>query len=189
MLKAFAENRAIVLATSLASSSEYAVSAAEPNIEFLHHLTKNALKTEEIVYAVIYNSEGTSLISQTRTNENIEKYVKSTPIESSLIKDLEQSRLQEDIISISEIGKVMDIMVPIIYTDFSTGIKLDKQKKEIMLGVVRTGLSLNEINNQKNRMIKSASLLTLFILFIGIIFSFFFIKVITKDEFSLGTKK
>jgi hypothetical protein len=129
------------------------------------------------------------LVSETIANENVEKYVKSTPIESSLIKNLEQNKIQEDIISISKIGKVLDVIVPISYTEFSSEIKLDKQKKEKMLGVVRIGLSLNEINSQKNSMIKSAVLLTLFILFIGIIFSFFFIKIISKEELSLGTKK
>jgi hypothetical protein len=116
-----------------------------------------------------------------RANENIEKYVKSTPIESSLIKTLEKNRLQRDIVSISKVGKVLDIMVPILPADFSTEIKLKKERKENMLGVVRVGASLNEINRQRNSMIKSAVLLTLFILFIGTIFSFLFIKIITKD--------
>ncbi len=189
ILKDFTENRIVALANSLASSSEFAVDTSEPNREFLYHLVKNSLKEEYVIYSVVYNSKGILLVSETIANENVEKYVKSTPIESSLIKNLEQNKIQEDIISISKIGKVLDVIVPISYTEFSSEIKLDKQKKEKMLGVVRIGLSLNEINSQKNSMIKSAVLLTLFILFIGIIFSFFFIKIISKEELSLGTKK
>ena len=144
---------------------------------------------EDILYSTIYNKNGICLVSQTRGNENIKKHVSSTPIESSLIKSLEKNRIQKDIISISKVGKVMDIMLPIVSVDFDTEIKTKKEDREIILGSVRIGVSLNEINAQKNSMIRSAILLTLFILFIGAIFSFFFVKIITKEYSSLGTNK
>ena len=189
LLKDFTESRVLALAESITKSSEYAIASSEPNIEFLHHLTKDSLKNEDILYSTIYNKNGICLVSQTRGNENIKKYVSSTPIESSLIKSLEKNRIQKDIISISKVGKVMDIMLPVVSVDFDTEIKTKKEDREIILGSVRIGVSLNEINAQKNSMIRSAILLTLFILFIGAIFSFFFVKIITKEYSSLGTNK
>ncbi|GAB1401303.1 hypothetical protein MASR1M68_02140 [Elusimicrobiota bacterium] len=49
LLKSFVENRAIILAHSLATSSEYGVLAQSR--EFLSHLTKITIKEEDVLYA------------------------------------------------------------------------------------------------------------------------------------------
>ena len=191
LLKNFTENRAIVLANSLAKSTEYAFSSSEPNIEFLYHLAKNGLKEEDVIYCIIYDANGLVLAKETITNEYVIRYINSTPIEYRVIQDLEINRLQQDTSIISNIGEVMDIIVPIIVTNLNPEIKIKEEKKETILGAVRIGITLDRINYQIDKMTKSIILITLIVVCAGIFLSFFFVKIIVKpiSELMLGTKK
>ena len=192
LLKNFTENRAIILATSLATSSDYAVSTAETSKEFLYHLTKNSLKEEDVIYSIIYDVNGIPLTSETIANEYVARYINSTPIEAKLIQDLGKNMLQKDTNVISNVGEVMDIIVPIISTDYSPQIKTDNSaKKQNIIGAVRVGITLDRINYQIEKMTKSITLITLIVVFVGIFISFFLVKIIVQPirELMLGTKK
>ncbi len=191
LLKNFTENRAIVLANSLATSCEYAVSSSEPSREFLYHLVKNSLKEEDVIYSIIYDVNGLVLTTETIANEYVIRYINSTPIESRTIQDLEQNRLQKDTSIISNVGEVMDIIVPIISTDFNTEIQIKQHDRETILGAVRIGITLDRINYQIDKMTKSIILITFIVVCAGIFLSFFFVKIIVKPirELMLGTQK
>ena len=192
LLKNFTENRAIILATSLATSSDYAVYAAETSKEFLYHLTKNGLKEEDVIYSIIYDVNGIPLTSETIANEYVVRYIHSTPIEANLIQDLGKNMLQKDTNVISNVGEVMDIIVPIISTDYSPQIRTDSNsKKQNIIGAVRVGITLDRINYQIEKMTKSITLITLIVVFVGIFISFFLVKIIVQPirELMLGTKK
>ena len=193
LLKNFTENRAIILANSLATSGEYAVSSSslETSREFLYHLSKNSLKEEDVIYSIIYDVNGVSLTSETIANEYVSMYINSTPIESGTIRSLENNRLQKDISIISNVGEVMDIIVPVISVDYNPTINKDKTDKETIVGAVRIGITLDRINYQIEKMTKSIILITLIVVFVGIILSFFLVKIIVHPirELMLGTKK
>ena len=188
LLKASIDNRVIILANSLATSSEYAVSSTQPNKEFLYHLGKNCLKEPNIVYSAIYDVNGEPLTIQTNTNADLTKYIESTPIDVATIKNLKDTRIQKDINVISNVGEVMDIIVPIISMAFDMNIS--ESEREKIVGAVRIGAELNNINYQIERIKKSVFIITIAIVFIGILFSFFIAGIIFKSlEKEFGIKK
>lgn len=191
LLKNFTENRAIILANSLATSSEYAVSSIETSKDFLYHLTKNSLKEEDLIYSIVYDANGIPLATETITNEYVIRYISSTPIESGIIQSLGKNKLQKDTSIISNFGEVLDIIVPIISYDYNPTIQKYKQNKETIIGAVRIGITLDRINYQIEKMTKSIILITLIVIAVGIILSFFLVKIIVQPirELMLGTKK
>ena len=191
LLKNFTENRAIILANSLATSSEYAVSSSETSKEFLYHLTKNSLKEEDLIYSIVYDVNGIPLATETITNEYVSRYISSTPIEAGTIQSLGKNRLQKDTSIISNVGEVMDIIVPIISYDYTPTVQQVKKNKEVIIGAVRIGITLDRINYQIEKMTKTIILITLIVVAVGIILSFFLVKIIVQPirELMLGTKK
>lgn len=191
LLKSFTENRAIILANSLATSSEYGVTSSETSKEFLYHLTKNSLKEEDLIYSIVYDANGIPLATETITNEYVIRYISSTPIESGTIQSLGKNRLQKDTSVISNVGEVMDIIVPIISYDYNPTIEKVKKNKETIIGAVRIGITLDRINYQIEKMTKTIIFITLIVVAVGIILSFFLVKIIVHPirELMLGTKK
>ena len=188
LLKTSIDNRVVALANSLARSSEFAVSSPQPSKEFLYHLGKNCLKEPNVVYSAIYDVNGEALTIQPNTNADLTKYIESTPIDVATIKKLKDTGLQKDINGISNVGEVMDILVPIISTPFDTNIS--ESEREKVVGVVRIGVELNNINYQIEKTKKFAFLITIAIVFIGILFSFFIAGIIFKSlEKEFGIKK
>lgn len=190
ILKNFIENRIAILAKSVATSSEYAVSSPEPSMEFLYHLGKNCLKEENVIYSAIYDAKGLPLTIQinANANENVQKYVDSTPIETGIIQNLKDTGLKKDISNILTVGEVLDVVVPIISTDYSPNIQKSERYK--IIGVVRIGADLSDINYKIKKMIKSSILITIMILFVGILVSFFIVGIIVKStEREIGIKK
>ncbi|MBO7612132.1 MAG: HAMP domain-containing protein [Elusimicrobia bacterium] len=185
----FTENRAIILANSLATSSEYGVSTSSK--EFLAHLTKNNLKEEDVIYSVIYDVNGVLLSRECITNEDIVHFVSAASIDNNTIAELEKNRLIKEVNVLPNIGEVLDIVVPIISYDYNPTIQLKTTKKEIIIGAVRVGITLERINYQIEKMTKSIIIITLVVVFAGIIMSFFLVKIIVKPikELMLGTKK
>ena len=191
LLKTFTENRAIILANSLATSSEYGVSSIETSKEFLYHLTKNSLKEEDLIYSIVYDANGIPLATETITNEYVMRYISSTPIESGTIQSLGKNKLQKDTSIISNFGEVLDIIVPIISYDYNPTIHEVRKNKETIIGAVRIGITLDRINYQIENMTKSIIFITLIVIAVGIILSFFLVKIIVHPirELMLGTKK
>ena len=189
LLKDFTENRAIILANSLATSSEYGVSTSSR--EFLAHLTKNNLKEEDVIYSVIYDVNGVLLSRECISNEDIVHFVSAASIDNNTIEELERNRLIREVNILPNIGEVLDIVVPIISYDYNPTIQLKASRKEIIIGAVRVGITLERINYQIEKMTKSIIIITLVVVFAGIIMSFFMVKIIVKPirELMLGTKK
>ena len=189
LLKDFTENRAIILANSLATSSEYGVSTSSK--EFLAHLTKNNLKEEDVIYSVIYDVNGVLLSRECISNEDIVHFVSAASIDNNTIAELERNRLIREVNVLPNIGEVLDIVVPIISYDYNPTIQLKASRKEIIIGAVRVGITLERINYQIEKMTKSIIIITLVVVFAGIIMSFFLVKIIVKPirELMLGTKK
>ena len=189
LLKDFTENRAIILANSLATSSEYGVSTSSK--EFLAHLTKNNLKEEDVIYSVIYDVNGVLLSRECISNEDIVHFVSAASIDNNTIAELERNRLIREVNVLPNIGEVLDIVVPIISYDYNPTIQLKASRKEIIIGAVRVGITLERINYQIEKMTKSIIIITLVVVFAGIIMSFFLVKLIVKPirELMLGTKK
>jgi signal transduction histidine kinase len=189
LLKNFTENRAIILANSLATSCEYGVTTSSR--EFLAHLTKNNLKEEDVIYSIIYDVNGILLSKENISNEDINRFLASTPIDGATIIELETSKLQKTINVLPNIGEVMDIVVPIISYDYNPTIKLKASKREVVIGAVRIGITLERINYQIEKMTKSIIIITLVVIFAGIIMSSFLVKILVKPirELMLGTKK
>lgn len=212
-LKGSIENRAIILANSLATSSEYGVTTNSK--EFLSHLTRNTLKEEDVLYSIIYDVNGNPLALETISNENIEKYIFSTPIETTTIKKLEKEKLKKYTGTIQKVGDFIDITVPISSYEYNPvsafnlmNSKIDapiasydednynvpvniKYDKETVVGAVRIGLTLDRINYQIEKMTTSIVFLTFIVILAGIIISFFLVKIILTPirELILGTKK
>ncbi len=191
LLKNFTENRAIILANSLARSSEVVFSSNGIDLEFLRILVKNSLKEEDLIYSIVYDKNGITLTSETITNEYVARYISSTPLDSGTVQSLIKNRLQKDTSIISNIGEVMDIIVPIIVYDSSTVIQKVKKEKETIVGAVRIGITLDRINYQIENMTKSIIFITLIVIFVGIVLSFFLVKILVQPirELMLGTKK
>jgi len=191
LLKSFTENRIISLANSLAISSEYGVSTS--SIDFLVNLTKNTLKEDDVIYSIIYDVNGLPLSSNMISNDYIDRYISSTPIESSTIKELEKNKLQKTTNKISNVGEVMDIVVPILSYDYVPDVPTysDYYSKENIVGAFRIGVTLERINYQIKKMTRSIILLTLVVVCAGIIMSLFLVRIIVKPikELMLGTRK
>lgn len=196
LLRGFVENRAIILAHTLANSSEYGVTTVSK--EFLSHLTKNTIKEEDVLYSIIYDKNGIPLSESSISDPLINQYITSTPIEPSSIMALEKSRLQKGVSVISGIGEVIEIIVPIISYDYLNTANsmtfpnsFSASDNGVIIGVVRVGLTLERINYQIDKMSKSIVFLTLIVVLAGIIIAIFLIKILVKpiQELIIGTKK
>ncbi len=190
LLKNFTENRAIILANSLATSSEHGVLMSSR--EFLANLTKNNLKEEDVIYSIIYDENGVILSKENISNEEINRFLSSFSVDTNTISDLEKNKLQKNISVLPNIGEVLDVIVPIISKDFTPTIKVTaSNKKEVVIGAARVGITLERINYQIERMTKSIILITLIVVLAGIVMSFFLVKIIVHPirELMLGTKK
>ena len=190
ILRNFVEERIGVVVKSFAASSEYAITSPSQSMEFLYHLGKNCLKEKNVIYSAVYDSEGLPLTIQTnaKENESIQKYVDSTPVDVVTIQKLKDTGIQKNIIKISSIGEVLDVIAPVMFMEFNTNIS--KSKKEKFVGVVRIGAELNDINYQIKKAVKFSVLITAIIVFVGVFLSFFIVKIIVKSiEKENGIKK
>ncbi|MFA7675100.1 MAG: ATP-binding protein [Endomicrobiia bacterium] len=196
LLRGFVENRAIILAHTLANSSEYGVTTVSK--EFLSHLTKNTIKEEDVLYSIIYDKNGIPLSESSISDPLINQYITSTPIEPSSIMNLEKTRLQKGVSVISGIGEVIEIIVPIISYDYLNTANsmtfpnsFSASDNGIIIGIVRVGLTLERINYQIDKMSKSIVFLTLIVVLAGIIIAVFLVRILVKpiQELIIGTKK
>ncbi len=189
VLRGSVENKAVILASSLATSGEYGVITSSK--EFLSHLTRNTIKEEDVLYAVIYDSNGIPLAVETVANEGIRTEVFSNSIDSVAILNLERSKIQKTSHNINNVGEIMDIMVPIVSYENIPGVKNARYDRESVVGAVRIGMALDRVNYQIDKMTRSIVILTFIVIFAGIIISFFLVRVILTPirELAQGTRK
>lgn len=189
VLKGSVENRAIILANSLAISSEYGVITSSK--EFLAHLTRNTIKEDDVLYSVIYDVNGVPLAVETIANDNVKKEVFSNHVDSVSIINLERNRIQRTSQNIPNVGEVMEIIVPIFSYEYISNIKNAKYDKETVVGAVRIGMALDRVNYQVAKMTNSIIVLTFIVIFVGIIMSFLLVRIILTPirELTQGTRK
>lgn len=182
--KSFIEKRVFSLANTLAVSGEYAVNTL--NKEFLNSLIKNTVKEEDVVYSIIYDVNGKQLVSNVMADKYIEQYISSTPINNKVIENLERKRLQQNVSNIKNIGNIVDIIVPIL----SQGETFDSNK-ETVVGAFRIGFDLEKIDYLMLKMKRSVFVLTFVVTIVGVIVSYFLVKVVLRPikELMIGTKK
>ena len=194
LMKDFIERKAETLARTLATSSEYSVLSLSR--EVLSHLTRNTINQEDVLYSVIYD-KNCVVLSETETeNPKVIAYVQSTPIEPAIVADLEHNRYHKELYSISSVGEVIDVLVPIISRDSlalpNTLIyKKNIPSEEMLIGVVRVGLSLERVNYQIKKMTHTILLITALVILAGIVISSFFVQILVNpiQALTLGTKK
>ena len=189
VLKNSIENRAIILANSLSSSSEYGVITSSK--EFLAHLTRNTIKEEDVLYSVIYDSNGVPLAVETVANDNIKKDIFSSYVDSIVLINLERNKLRKVTKNIPNVGEVLEIMVPILSYEYIPSVKNAKYDNETIVGAVRIGIALDRINYQIDKMTKSIIVLTFIVIFTGIIISLLLVRFILTPirELIYGTRK
>jgi signal transduction histidine kinase len=187
LLKSFVENRAVILAHSLATSSEYGVLAQSR--EFLSHLTKITIKEEDVLYALIYDDKGDVLSDTTVSDSSVYNYLNDADKKQFELTSLKESGTQKNIIFIQNVGEIIEVIVPILSYDSSTGINPGDDAN--VVGVVRVGLTLERIKYQIKEITKNILFLTIVVIFAGIIISSFLIKILIKpiDYLMVGTNK
>lgn len=194
LLKGFVESKAETLAKTLASSSEYSVLSLSRDV--LAHLTRNAVNQDDVLYSVIYDKNCVVLSEAENSNPKVVSYVQSTPIEPSILSSLEKNRSQKELYSISGIGEVIEFLIPILSRDSLASpntllYKRNLPSEEILIGVVRVGLSLERINYQIDKVSNWILLITLIVILAGIVISSFLVKILIKpiQDLKTGTKK
>ena len=193
LLKSFVESKAELLAKTLASSSEYSVLSQSK--EVLSHLTRNNINQDDVLYSVIYDKNCNILSEAENSNPKVVEYVQSTPIDPALVATLEKNKYQKELYSISGIGEIIEVLIPVLSRDSlaSPNTLLYKRlpSEEVLIGIVRVGLSLERINYQINKMSNTILLITLIVILAGIVISSFLIKIIIKpiQDLTIGTKK
>ena len=176
LLKGFIERKAETLARTLASSSEYSV--LNLSREVLLHLTRNTINQEDILYSVIYDKNCVVLSEAESAN-----YVQYSPIDSTIISDLETNRYHKEFCSIVGVGDVIEVLVPIISQHSSASpndILPPLPNKEEVIGFVRLGLSLESVNYQIKRMTNTILFITLIVILVGIFISSFLVTLLIK---------
>lgn len=184
-LKSFRESSTISLANSLAISSEYGFTTS--SLVFLSHITRDALKIDDVVYSVIYDVHGITLASSIISNRKLERYILATPV----IQALKKHKFLKKANRIQNVGEVMDIVVPVISYDYDSGITTSYNTKENIIGILRIGVSLEKIKHQIKNMTGSIIVLTVMIIVAGILISFFLVRLITRpiEKLTKGTRK
>ncbi|MDD5021081.1 MAG: ATP-binding protein [Endomicrobiaceae bacterium] len=187
LLKSFVENRAVILAHSLATSSEYGVLAQSR--EFLSHLTKITIKEEDVLYALIYDDKGDVLSDTSVSDSSIYNYLNDVDKKQFDFVSLKETGTKKNVVFISNVGEIIEVVVPILSYDSTTGVNLGDNAN--VVGVVRVGLTLERIKYQIKEITKNILFLTMVVIFAGIIISSFLIKILIKpiDYLMVGTNK
>ena len=194
LLEGFIESKAETLARTLASSSEYSVLSLSR--EVLSHLTRNTMNQEDVLYSVIYDKNCVVLSETENTNQKVINYVQATPIEPSMISDLEKNRYHKELYSISGVGDVIEVLVPIFSRDSLASpntllYRRNLPSEEVLIGVVRVGLSLERVNYQISKMTNTILIITLMVILAGIVIASFLVQILIKpiQALTVGTKK
>jgi hypothetical protein len=105
------------------------------------------------------------------------------------LTSLKESGAQKNIIFIQNVGEIIEVIVPILSYDSSTGINPGDDAN--VVGVVRVGLTLERIKYQIKEITKNILFLTIVVIFAGIIISSFLIKILIKpiDYLMVGIKQ
>ena len=188
-LKLFIENNVVSLAKSLAISRGYCVVAF--GIDSLPSFAKEALEANGVIYSIVYDVKWVPLSSNIVSNENIERYISTTNIEISSIRELEWEKIYKRTDRILGVGEVMDVVVPILYSDYVSDAIVKYSGKENIAGVFRIGFSIERIKHKFKKITRGIVVLTLLVILIGIMMSFFLVKIVIGPikKLIIGTRK
>lgn len=194
LLKGFISSNAETLARELANSSEYGLISL--NKEHLFHLANNTIKRDNVLYSAVYDVNGNTLALQAKA-DNIREYVESNPVDADTIKSLADRDIQKNMCKILNVGNVLDVVVPVTSFDkmYDNGNLLMHEfssRDQFVVGAVRIGIDFSRINYYIKIIMKSLVIITLVIIFIGILFAFFISKMLIKSirkEMMLETKQ
>lgn len=191
------ENKGIIIAHGLAGSCEYGVVAE--NYDFLLNLTKDTIKKDDVLYAVIYDDSGSVLAKSLVPTNDIDQFLEQTSFTDEYLASINKNGLETKILHIHEVGDVVEIVVPMVSYNTSGSYNFlpvnpmmsAKSKTPQMIGFVRVGLTLERIKYQISKVTRSSILLTVVVIFAAIIISIFLIKIIIRpiDELVIGTKQ
>lgn len=196
LLQSSIENKGIIIAHGLAGSCEYGVVAK--NHDFLLSLTKDTIKKDDVLYAVIYDELGNTLAESLVPTTDINNFVTASSFDQKYIASLDKNGLQTKILNIKEIGDVVEIFVPMVsyntgsYTFIPTNpMMMPKAKTTKVIGLVRVGLTLERIKYQISKVKRSIIILTVVVILAAIIISIFLIKIIIRpiNELLIGTNQ
>ena len=188
-MKLFIEKNVVSLAKSLAISRGYCVVAF--GIDSLPSFAKEALEANGVIYSIVYDVKGVPLSSNIVSNENIERYISTTNIEISSIRELEWEKIYKRTDRILGVGEVMDVVVPILYSDYVSDAIVKYSGKENIAGVFRIGFSIERIKHKFKKITRGIVVLTLLVILIGIMMSFFLVKIVIGPikKLIIGTRK
>lgn len=183
LLKGFISSDAETLARELANSSEYGVISLSK--EVLFHLANNTIKQGNVLYSAVYDVTGNTLALQAKS-DNIREYVESNPVDADTIKSLADRDIQKNMCTIFNVGNVLDILVPIktrnaVANPKEQSMRYNLPAEEQIVGAVRIGIDFSRINYYIKIIMKSLVIITLGIVFIGILFAFFISKILIKS--------
>lgn len=183
LLKGFISSNAETLAIELANSSEYGVISSSK--EILFHLADNTIKQDNVLYSAVYDVAGNNLVLQAKA-DNIREHVESNPVDADTIKSLADRDIQKNMCTILNVGNVLDILVPIktrnaVANPKEQSMRYNLPAEEQIVGAVRIGIDFSRINYYIKIIMKSLVIITLGIVFIGILFAFFISKMLIKS--------
>jgi signal transduction histidine kinase len=197
-IRADLENRCSSLTRNLAFNSEYGVLTG--NREFLVTLTEGLSREEDVIYSLVYSRDGRVLASSVAFWKNgIYRQVDSsymqlkTPInglkpskEVSLTYRSEKGEALYEVSFPITVSNTPHSREDIAFMDFSAN-----GGKGTIIGVARVGISLSRMDNQIARLSRGIFLITLLVVFSGILLATLFIRIIVKPlkELALGTQK
>ena len=197
LLQSSIENKGIIIAHSLSGSCEYGVVAK--NYDFLTSLTKDTIKKDDVLYAVIYDEMGNVLAESIVPTSDIDSFIQTSSFSEEYIASIDKSGLETRVFNIPYVGDVVEILVPMVSYNVSSSysflpissVMAAKAKAPQTVGLVRVGLTLERIKYQISKVTRSIILLTVVVIFAAIVISIFLIKIIIKpiDELVIGTKQ
>lgn len=145
--------RGLALAKSLAYNSEYGISIGSEDI--LQKVIMSIAEERDLVYIIIQDVYGTLLV---KSNTGVEEKALSGKVNEQAVKTLEDSVYSYEI---RPGEQVEDIAVPVESTNPETG-------KKIKIGVVRIGMSLENLQKTVWDMSVIGALLTFVLILIGV---------------------
>ena len=154
----------------------------------------------DVVYAIIYDRNGIILAEAGNIDSEVRDilYHNKPAISDLMLYDKGLSR--ENSYKTKKVGEIFEVLAPMVTYDIlrtNIGVSLandykkeDSNSAEI-IGVVRVGVSLARINEEIDKITQSAIFLTIIVIIVSILISFFLIRVLLNPikELLLGTKK
>ena len=182
----------------IANSNDLNIST-QYNKELLQYSTDNAILEDDVIYVIIYDRYSVELAESGIINPEVRDFLYHNKPDSTDPILFGKKEPKPNNYKIKDIGEVYDVMAPMVTYDqvrASVGVSLandsirDDERGEIV-GVVRVGVTVENVNAQINKLSKVVILITILVVFISIVIAFFLIKILLSpiQALALGTKK